>query len=191
MRQLIRLAPLLAGLTTSPAQADNGWFVSLYAGQFTDTDLLETLALRTDPRDAYVCVISVGKRIGPLSKNIDMEYELQLAKHAGDQDHNEVNGAFTLRWQTFPWDRYVDTSFAFGNGLSYASEEPPLEIAESENSETSNWLYYILLEFSFSRPGAHHWEAFARIHHRSSVFGTFNGAMGGSNFTGLGIRYVF
>jgi hypothetical protein len=101
------------------------------------------------------------------------------------------NGTVSLRWLPFPWDRHLDTSFAFGNGLSYATEEPPLEIMDSDDNKSSQWLYYLFLEFAFAHPDHRHWDLFIRVHHRSGVFGLFHDVDSGSNFIGPGLRYRF
>ena len=62
----------------------------------------------------------------------------------------ELNCAFTLRWLPFFWDKYLDTSFAFGNGLSYATSDPELEIREGDENKTNQLLYYVLVELAFS-----------------------------------------
>ena len=98
---------------------------------------------------------------------------------------------FTLRWLPFPWDRYLDTSFAFGNGFSFATADPELEIIDYDKNETSQWLYYILVELAFQVPRQLQWDLFVRIHHRSSVFGLIKNVHAGSNFVGLGLRYHF
>ncbi|WP_155890787.1 hypothetical protein [Desulfuromonas sp. TF] len=40
-------------------------------------------------------------------------------------------------------------------------------------------------------PRVPRWRLSARIHHRSGVFGLFDGVRGGSNFMGLGVTYRF
>jgi hypothetical protein len=136
-------------------------------------------------------VVSAGRALGVYKTSIQYELEAQLSKHIGDQDHAEINGVFTLRWLPFWWDSYLDTSFAFGNGLSYATKDPALEVRESDDDETSKWLYYFLVEMAFEVPKLSNWDLFMRIHHRSSVFGAINNVMAGSNFVGLGVRYRF
>ena len=181
---------LLFGYLTCP-QAAEKWFTSIYAGQYSNTALNEIIRLNTDFEHSNVYVLSVGKELGVLWDVIGYELEAQVAQHSGKQNHQEINGAFTLRWLPFPWDRYLDTSFAFGNGLSYATSKPELEIREGDEHETNQLLYYILVELAFSLPQEPDWDLFVRIHHRSSVFGLIDNIMTGSNFVGLGIRYKF
>jgi hypothetical protein len=58
-----------------------------------------------------------------------MEAEGQLVQNLGRQDHLEVNVLPVMaRWHRIPWSRRVDTSVAFGLGLSYATELPDVEV---------------------------------------------------------------
>ena len=188
---LILLPWLITAAADAKEKTHNQWFASYYIGQYSDTAFNEIIRFNTELESSYVHVLSVGKELGVYKDKIQYELEAQVSKHTGDQDHEEINGAFTLRWLPFWWDDYLDTSFAFGNGISYATEDPPLEIRDSDDDETSKWLYYFLVETAFTVPKSTNWDMFIRIHHRSSVFGAINNVMAGSNYVGLGFRYRF
>jgi hypothetical protein len=196
MRLLQITSMLLAGIcsilfTCRPSPATEKWFTSIYAGQYSDTALNEIIRLNTDFESSHVYVLSVGKELGVYKNVIGYEVEGQVAWHSGMQHHEEVNCAFTLRWLPFFWDKYLDTSFAFGNGLSFATDEPELEIREGDENKSNQLLYYILVELAFALPRQPQWNLFVRIHHRSSVFGLIDNITTGSNFVGLGLRYKF
>ena len=177
--------------TCRPSHATEKWFASIYAGQYSNTALNEIIRLNTDFERSHVYVVSLGKELGVYKDLIGYELEGQVAWHSGMQHHEEVNCAFTLRWLPFPWDKYLDTSFAFGNGLSWATDEPELEIREGDENKSNQLLYYILVELAFAFPRQPQWNLFVRIHHRSSVFGVIDNITTGSNFVGLGLRYKF
>ncbi len=181
----------MASLSHGPATAEQRWMVSFYTGQYSDTALNEIIRFNTDFESSNVYVLSLGRELGTFKDIIGYEVEGQVAWHTGEQTHEEINAAFTLRWLPFPWDRYLDTSFAFGNGLSYATSDPELEIREGNDHETNQLLYYILVETAFTIPHYDSWDLFVRVHHRSSVFGLIGGISTGSNFVGIGIRYRF
>jgi hypothetical protein len=82
--------------------------------------------------------------------------------------------------------RYLDTSFAFGGGLSQATEVPVLERRDPDSSEASALLHYLMVEAAFRLPGSP-WSMVARLHHRSGIFGLFSHS--GSNLVELGLRY--
>jgi hypothetical protein len=188
---LILLPCLIAATADAKEKTNDQWFAGYYIGQFSDTAFNEIIRFNTEFESSYVHVLSVGKALGVYKDKIQYELEAQVSKHTGDQNHEEINAVFTLRWLPFWWDDYLDTSFAFGNGISYATEDPPLEIRDSDDDETSKWLYYFLVEMAFVVPKTTDWDLFMRIHHRSSVFGAIDNVIAGSNFVGLGFRYRF
>lgn len=114
-----------------------------------------------------------------------------LTVRTGSNQHTiyEVNPYFEGRWANLPWNKYVNTSFAIGEGVSYASSIPSLEGKSSE--DTKRLLNYLLLEATFAPPSDPRWQLVLRIHHRSGAFGLYHAGNTGSNDIGLGIRYLF
>ncbi|OEU60345.1 MAG: hypothetical protein BA870_01685 [Desulfuromonadales bacterium C00003094] len=133
--------------------------------------------------------MAVGKGLADYKHYLRLEGEGQVAKHWGEQDHFEFNALLGLRWLPFPWDRYLDTSFAMGAGLSYATDEPEIEV--EKNDRTARLLGYLMFELAMVVPRQPNWTLFARVHHRSGAFGLFDGVSGGSNVVGAGLRYTF
>lgn len=129
----------------------------------------------------------LGEGLGALT----WELEGQAAKHTGHQSHLETNLLLTARWNRFPWDGYVATSAALGWGFSYAHELPVLEPRSDREEGSNRLLNYLLVELDFAPPTAPQWGLVFRLHHRSGVFGIYNGVNGGSNFVGGGLRYRF
>jgi hypothetical protein len=62
-------------------------------------------------------------------------------KHSGEQEHVELVSSINLRCVTFPWNRHLDTSLAFGGGLSLATEVPVLERPDPDNSDAAALLH--------------------------------------------------
>jgi|LGVF01.1.fsa_nt_gb hypothetical protein len=170
------------------AMADDSWFVSLYGGRASYDDLANAFSEK-DFVDSYVAVLAVGKGLADYKHYLRLEGEGQVAKHWGEQDHFEFNALLGLRWLPFPWDRYLDTSFAMGAGLSYATDEPEIEV--EKNDRTARLLGYLMFELAMVVPRQPNWTLFARVHHRSGAFGLFDGVSGGSNVVGAGLRYTF
>ena len=109
-----------------------------------------------------------------------------------DKSHHyiyEIDPYIAARWENFPWDEYVKTSFAVGEGISYASAVPSLE--KKCNDDTKRLLNYLMLEATFALPQHPNLELIARIHHRSGAYGLYHAGNTGSNVVGLGIRYLF
>jgi len=167
--------------------------VSIYAGPYSDNSLPEEIALAQPLafEDATLVALALGQVVYEPSRHARWEVEANVVQWFGEQDHQEINGLILLRWMTFPWDAFLDTSFAFGNGLSFATSEPDLEEQLHPDTGTSQVLYYIAVEFDFALPRAEHWSTILRVHHRSGVFGLVNDVNGGSNALTLGLRYAF
>lgn len=133
--------------------------------------------------------IGISRGLGRIINPVGFEVEGQLVHHIAGSDNWEANGLVVFRWLPFPWDKFVDTSFAFGPGISVASETPYYENLHFPN--TSRVLMYILWELEMFLPQVSNWRLVGRLHHRSGAYGTFNGVYAGSNYVGLGIKYTF
>lgn len=182
---------LSALMATDRALAQEQTFaLNLYAAKltsnnweefFTDSEQLDFVASK-------LFVISLAKQVATYRQMIDYEIEGQLAKHNGIQQHWELNGLGAVRWNPFWWDRFLETSAAFGLGLSYASEKPRAEI-RSEGS-TEPWMLYWMMEVAFSLPQWPEVALISRIHHRSEGYGLLADE-GGSNALAIGLKYRF
>lgn len=183
---------------TKPAQKETfiqrDWMLTGYGVKLSPDTLGDTLTFNAQYEDSYIAVLALAKRIYSFQKlPIDFEMEAQIAKHFGEQNHFEFNLVpVVFRWKTFPWDKYVDTSFAAGAGISYALETPEIEEETVGKDHASpKLLGYLMFEFSFALPDKPQWCFVARVHHRSGANGLFDGRLDASNAVGFGIKYVF
>jgi len=138
---------------------------------------------------AYLVAATVSRKYAERRHGaLDLEAEGQVVYNFGSQSHWEFNVVpIVARWKRFPWSDRVKTTAAFGIGLSYATELPPVEVAlEGESRQT---LIYWVAEFT-AGPLDAPWAVSARLHHRSVGYGLF-AKDGGMNAVGLGIRYAF
>jgi hypothetical protein len=178
------------GAETESEVERKNWAVSLYYARLNDGTLGETVSFSAKSEDSSFLALALARRFYTFRDWFDLEFEGQVVKHFQDQDHWEFNLLGTYRWIKFPWDRYVDTSLAAGAGLSYATEEPPIEL--KNHGKANQFSGYLMFEAAFSLPQLPRWDAFARIHHRSSAGGLFgNDVKGGSNAYGAGLRFKF
>jgi hypothetical protein len=168
--------------------------LTAYVGQYMDAALVDEILISQPLReqDAYLAVLAYSESFHSFADGAGQwEWEVQAGQHFGEQTHQELNGLVVLRWKRFPWSDRLRTSLAIGEGLSLATEVPPLESASQYNEGATELLNYILLEATVGLPGAPHWDFVLRIHHRSGVFGLFDGVDGGSNVLALGLKYTF
>ncbi len=142
-----------------------------------------------DDEDSYLLAVTLAKRLGGFRQLLSYEVEGQVVRHFKLQDHWEFNALGVLRWESFFWDDWLDTSVAFGMGPSFATEKPKVEL--QNDGETAQFLLYWMLELAIapipSRPDL---ELLTRIHHRSNVYGLL-ADNGGSNALAVGFRYRF
>jgi hypothetical protein len=189
----LMIALVLFGAALAPScgaaqeRAENPWYMTVVGGQYSGSQLLE-IPIGLDLQDSYTLGVSVSKQFAQWTRFMRFEGELQVLKHFGEQENWEFTASVNLRWVVFPWNRWVETSLALGEGLSWATEIPKLEKADPTNSDNSQLLNYILLEITFAVPESS-WSLVTRIHHRSGVWGLFGHT--GSNIIEAGIRYRF
>ena len=173
--------------------ASYNWAFTGYVAWMSGDQLGDMLLFNAELSDNKFYVAALTRRLKTFYKDMDWEVEGQIAKHAGNGSgmyYWELNALTSVRWNRFVWDKYVDTSFATGLGLSWASDKPPFEI--EEHGSTEQLLAYILVELTFSPPKHTQWAGVVRIHHRSSAYGTFaDDIQGASNSLGVGVKYRF
>jgi len=172
------------------ADAERDWALTLYSGRLTDSGIGETATFNFKFENAYFIDLALSRRLYTFRDYCNIEIEGQIAKHFGDQDHWEFNGVGYIRWLVFPWDAYLDTSFAAGAGVSYATSVPEIE-AKNHDDVAGRFLGALMFELAFSPPRVPQWGLVIRLHHRSGAEGVFSGVSGGSNAWAMGIRYSF
>ena len=108
------------------------------------------------------------------------------------EDIYQIAPYIMARWSRFPWSKYVHTTFAIGDGLSYSSEIPSRELDPGKpDGDYHNVLNYIAMEATLSLPKHRDWQLVYRLHHRSGVFGLMGADNEGTTAMQLGIRHYF
>lgn len=191
---VLPVALLIGGVYPPVTTGSNGDSVSVY-GAVNFEERIVDLVRELSPtfQSSYLYAVT-WVRPWAESRHVRWEIEGQLARHSGMQQLWEINVVPIARWKTTPWDGFVDTRFAVGWGLSWASEVPPIEPRQEEESgegESARLLSYNLFEVEFMPPEHQEWSGFVRLHHRSGVGGLFGGVEGGSNFLAVGLRHYF
>jgi hypothetical protein len=167
-------------------------YTTLYYGHYTDDafgDIISGHPIKYE--DSYIGVIAHAFTLFPKKPTYQWELEGQLVKHTGEQTHWEFNFAVILRRTAFPWNQYIKTTAAIGDGLSYATVVPPIELASHTNRGATKLLNYFMVELTFAPPQSKHWSLMTRIHHRSGIYGLFDDVKGGSNLMSIGLRYKY
>jgi hypothetical protein len=179
----------LLTLVSAPAAfAEKEWAVTVLGGQYSGSQLLKLGGGTLDFKDSYTAGLSLSYQFVDWGPHMRWELEGQALQHVGEREHVEFASSINVRWITFPWNRYLDTSVAIGGGLSVTSEVPVLEKRDPDNSQAATLLHYLLIEAAVGLPSSN-WSLVARVHHRSGIFGLFSHS--GSNVLALGLRYRF
>jgi len=173
------------------AHADVGdWYTTVYGARISTQPGWEDIIIDapgTEFVDSYLVTAALSREYAVRKEGaLTFEAEGQVVKHFHDQTHWEFNAVpIVLRWHRFPWSQKLDTSAAFGIGLSYATDLPPVEV--QLEGESHQWLIYWVMELT-AGPVNSPWAISLRLHHRSVAYGLM-GDEGGMNAVGLGLRY--
>ncbi|MEQ8294688.1 MAG: hypothetical protein RIA08_21015 [Roseovarius sp.] len=187
-------AALLLAVASSGALADNfragdpRLTLSLQAGQMTINGIDEVFdPTETDFTNAYFGGLILGYEVPLSDPRFALGAEVQLNHHFGQDTYQELVLPVTIRYSPArPWPAVID-SFAFGIGLSHASETPLLEVDRRGASQRT--LVYFSLETAFS-VGEGNDDIFVRLHHRSDAYGLM-ATDSGSNAFAIGWRRGF
>lgn len=204
----LALLAALPGATASAAQdGDSRFVLGVYGARWVDSDLPKMPAnlIRGDLEvdDAWLAGLVLTWRaipdIGvpwpgrePGRDGLALEFDGQIVRHYGLQDHFEATAAAVLR--TPDWEPFgpFGVNLAWGNGLSWAFDDPAYEkgVVGVRGEETRRLQYHLSIELEFGR-GASPVRPFVRLHHRSGIYGVISPQDTGSNYLGAGLRFAF
>nr|WP_298249139.1 hypothetical protein [uncultured Halomonas sp.] len=169
---------------------DEGWSFGVHAGRSIDNSVHTGEAFLPwdwDFEDYYLTSAGLRKEVARLWRHSRVLAEMDLAWVGGDEEYAEAALTPMITWDTFPWDRTVDTTLAVGAGLSYSSKTTEIDTIDQR------WMASMIFELEMQPAGWASWSVYTRIHHRSNAFGLFGdeSSQTGSNFPSLGVRYYF
>ena len=159
--------------------------INIWTGSMLKSDLNNTFSLKGESRSESLYGIGLNKKItskGP----IDLSAEISVFQHnkydTPFQIFQEGVTAFKLTYVT------PKVNFSILEGLSYNSENSYYEkTTKYSNGKSSQLLNYLALEVEV--PMDDRYSLLGRIHHRSGIYGIFDGVHGGSNAYLLGFKY--
>lgn len=201
-------ALLAASFCASAGHADESvpkaHAIEAFAGNATWTNYTESMYApwNNDFNEIGVAAVGYSYRFGSvnsitgfgipswLGDHLYVEGEFGSSKRFGDEDLFEFWGAAYLRYDNFPWNDIVYTTIAVNTGVSYLTKDSEFEQTRDE-SDGSQLLHYMAPEISIASPENKNVELFVRWHHRSGVFGLFDGVYAGSTFLTGGVRMRF
>jgi hypothetical protein len=190
-------APQPSLFSPKPYATDPDWGLYAFGGVSAGrTRLIELIPMpwTGDYGDNYFVGGAVERRLGRVYQHFIFELEGGAGYRFKEVNAPEFWGGIYLRFDGFPWNHIVYTTAAINTGLSYATKVSEVEKdagSDRGNPNGSNLLHYFGPEITFADPNNRNTEFVVRWHHRSGMFGLFNGVWGGSNVVTGGIRQRF
>jgi hypothetical protein len=177
----------------------------LFGGWASETNFLDimTMPWTVKMNDLGVVGVSYSHRLGMVSDfigdvlparigdHLALEAEGGTSARFGDESLGEVWGTLYLRYDDLPWNDRVYTTIGINSGLSLLTDLSDFEAGRDSNGKSSRLLHYLGPEITFADPDNKDLELVFRLHHRSGVFGAFDGVVSGSTFLSTGIRIRF
>lgn len=200
-------APAAASPTADGAARDRTWLVSLYAGQWADTNLPDLPRRMLDGSLSFEPPKYVGIGLNraliraydlPLPFGIrlrgnSLELDTSLLQHFDGQDNIEASAALMARTGQIRPGLGLGFNLAAGAGLSYAFGTTAFEIGRDgvQGQDTYRLQIHLVFEVEAMQVDVPGWSVLARLHHRSGGYGLVSPQRTGSNFLGFGLRRSF
>ncbi len=175
-----------------PSWWKTGWAITAFSGPLTSQTTSKIFS-DADFEGSGIVGLALSKKLVSVWNNqLDFEIETVAVQNFGKQTNFEIDPiSIVARWRNFPWNKTLPTTIAIGDGLSIATEKPALEVKRRGANDTSKVLNYVMAEITISAPDLPNWALVARYHHRSGMFGAFNGVHDASTAFTAGIKYWF
>jgi hypothetical protein len=188
-----------------PNASAEGRRIGVYSGQWADTWLpylpYNIATGRLTFSESYLSSVVVsrhlltrdffipGTTIGASDLRIELEGTASI--HRGFQTHQEATIGVMLRTRNFGLGSFGDVNFGWVNGFSYAFSPPSYEHGRNlvRGKDTVQFQYFMAFEAEYGHRSWERVSLFARLHHRSGVYGLISPSKTGSNTIGLGVRF--
>lgn len=192
------------GVVAGPPAHAEGWRVGIYSGQWADTRLpylpYNAATGRLTFDESYLTSVILSRHlltrdlfiphtsIGIADARIELEGTANF--HSGLQTHEEVTLGVMLRTRDYNLASAGTINFGWANGFSYALSPPAHEYGTNlvRGEDTVQFQYYMGFEAEYAHTSWEQLSVFARLHHRSGIYGVISPSRTGSNIIGLGVR---
>ena len=199
---LLAIGLATPALAQSRGAADS---VMVFGGVASETNFAEIIysPWTVELNDIGVIGASYSHRLGTMNEllgdggfghmgdDFTIETEAGTSLRFGDESLGEAWAALYLRYDGLPWNDTVYTTIAVNTGVSLLTDISEFEEGRDDKGRSSVLLHYLGPEFTFADPENKDLELVLRLHHRSGVFGLFDGVVSGSTFLSAGIRVRF
>ncbi len=183
-----------AGTATAAVEPERRWSVTGFTGiSVDDATLGQTIGepwSRTLAEDTFLGLAG-SYRVVRFRRWFTLDVELGAGARLGQTDAAEGWTALFLRFDGFSWRDRLYTTVGVSTGLNVISRLPREETGPpwDPKPNRSHLLHYFSPEIAVALPHRRQYELVLRVHHRSGVYGAFNGLRGGSDAIAIGYRY--
>ncbi len=169
------------------------WAISAFGGVLTEDSFVAPFYSAPHFADSYIGGTDVTYTYFRLpTLPINLELDATAAKRFGQDNQWDFGLIPMFRWTAFPWNDFIYTNFRIGPvGVDYVTGISPWELHWAGNDHGSRFLNYLALEFDFKPSATSPIEFYVGWHHRSGMWGAWNGTYGGSTYVITGLRYHF
>lgn len=177
----------------APPSVSKSLAVTVYGGRLLNGNFSRLFydPFSAEAKDTGIAAITGSYRVHRFDFGLSFEVEAGLARRFGEEDLTEIWASAVARWDRFPWNDTVYTTLGLAFwGPSYVTEFSDHERNRNEGKKT-HWMNFFAPEVTFAPPDNKDMELVLRLHHRSGVFGLYNGTDSGSTFWTAGLRYHF
>lgn len=206
-KQTISINPQSQNITISAQGEEKLWSILFYRGTTSGQSFWEVVTFHYSGINETMYSLEIAYTLSKdnaVNKYIMPYATFQVAANIGERFNGNENDStaegdiyLVLRWLKFPWNKYVTTTAAIGDGLSYTSdillgeEEDPGLTSGTNPDDLQKLLNFFLLEVTFALPKYPEFQFVTRLHHRCTLFGLIADTNQGSTNVGIGIRYYF
>jgi hypothetical protein len=126
------------------------------------------------------------------SRVLKPQFEPYLTLTLVDQNNDSIfpdyNGGIGFRWVDFPWNKWVETTFFMGIGLSYSTEVYRIDRERHPDEDRSHLKFDWPIQFTFALP---RWPEHQLVLFNDHQSGGHIFDEGGVNSFGIGYRFEF
>ena len=174
-------------------QAGVGWIT----GSTIDQILAGNSDLARREAEGRIYLLQVSYKLAQFEPGLyghrgEMDVELPVVLGVVDERARDpfmqYSAGFTVRWKTFPWNKWLYTNFETGVGLTYSQYVLGTERQQHPTRERSHVEFYWPLQLMLAHPHYRQHQLVLFNHHHS---GGIIFHRGGANTLGVGYRYLF
>lgn len=204
LKSLFVLPGKSASICFTPHDPDGDrrcWAFSAGVAFITSNNINELISgdinVDNGPAGGEVYLLTATRRLGEFTFEIgdhtfSPQLELPLSLEIIDENSTRpffgLNASLAIRWEEFPWNHIVETSFSTGVGLSYDEQVYLMDIQRHPGSERSKLKFNWPIQLTFAHPEHPDHQLMLFVAHHSG--GRFFDD-GGVNSLGIGYRFNY